>query len=120
MILSIFTKWISFGSQSNNQNSTISQTSQGISYIAPDPPKDLGKKKKHYAMEYNSKYKKSDPKEYKVVHKVVDVFYPARILRGRNALNYIIQQVSEPPRVPNMSVKEFFSQKRGRRRGGRK
>ena len=70
-------------------------------------------------MEYDSKYKKSDPKEYKVVNKVIDIFYPGNVLRGRNALNYIIQQVSEPPRVPNMSVKAFFS-KKGRRRGGRK
>ena len=136
------TSGISYDSKSNNKNSTISQSSQGISYIAPDPPKKnkieytdskgisiqfvgssippKGKgKSKHYSMQYNNKYKKSDPKNYKVVSKVVNLYFKGNVLRGARALDYIIQQISQPQRNPNMSVKAFFS-KKGRRKGGRK
>jgi hypothetical protein len=130
---------ISFASQS--KNGSISQGSQGISYIAPDPPKRTKnniqfsgsqsvsiqfsgtgnppptkkKKKKHYDMTWDSKYKKSNPKEYKIVRKQINLFFEGK----KPSLEYIIQQLSQPSQVPNMSVKSFFS-KKGRRRGGRK
>ena len=128
---------ISFGSQS--KNGTITQNSQGLSYIAPDPkkkntvqysgsnsvsihfegtgvpPPTKKKKKKHYEMEWDSKYKKSDPKSYKIESKVINLYFEGK----KVSLDYIIQQLSQPSQAPNMSVKAFFS-KKGRRRGGRK
>ena len=70
-------------------------------------------------MKWDGKYKKCDPKSFKMASKQVNLYFPASRLRGSNALNYIIQQLSQPSQVPNMSVKAFFS-KKGRRRGGRK
>ena len=35
-------------------------------------------------------------------------------------IDYIVQQASQPPRNPNMTVKQFFSKKGQRRRRGRK
>ena len=131
---------ISFQPQA--KNNTISESSQGITYKAPDPPKKKAnvqfsgsnsvslqfsgsgvpptrKKKKHYEMEWDKKYKKADPKSFEMVSKQINLVFPASRLRGSNALDYIIQQLSQPSQVPNMSVKSFFT-KKGRRRGGRK
>ena len=60
-------------------------------------------------MEYDEKYKKSDPKDYKIVNKVNDLFFKAKYEPK------ILQQRRAP-----MSVKAFFSKKGKRRRRGRK
>ena len=115
--------------QPSSYNNGMTFSSQGISYIAPDPsPEELGKKEltsvsikyvgdekqvikkksKHYSMEYDKKYKKSDPKDYKIVNKVNDLFFKAKYERKNT------QQNRQPP-----SVKAFFF-KKGKRRRRRK
>jgi hypothetical protein len=104
-------------------NNSITFSSQGISYIAPDPPKELQsvsikytedgkqvikKKSKHYAMEFDAKYKKCDQKDFKIVNKVNDLFFKAKYE----------QKLPQRRRAP-MSVKAFFT-KKGKRRRGRK
>jgi len=63
-------------------------------------------------MKWDSKYKKSNPKDYKMVRKQINLFFEGQ----KPSLEYIIQQLSQPSQAPNMSVKAFFS-KKGRRRG---
>ena len=113
----------------SNNNNTITFSSQGLSYVAPDPPADfkgnnefasisvkydgdvkkiVKKKCKHYAMEFDSIYKKCDPKDFKVVNKEIDLFFKAKYERK-------LTQSKRPP----MSVKAFFT-KKGKRRRGRK
>jgi len=72
-------------------------------------------------MEFDSKYKKSDPKTYKMVSKVNNIYFEGKKTMTRAQLiDYIVQQASQPPRNPNMTVKQFFSKKGQRRRRGRK
>jgi hypothetical protein len=66
-------------------------------------------------MKWDSKYKKSNPKSYKVASKVINLFFEGK----KVSIDFIIQQLSQPSQVPGMSVKSFFS-KKGRRKGGRK
>ena len=107
----------------SSNNNSITFSSQGFSYSAPDPPKELQsvsikytedgkqvikKKSKHYAMEFDAKYKKCDPKDLKIVNKVNDLFFKAKYE----------QKLPQRRRAP-MSVKAFFT-KKGKRRRGRK
>ena len=135
---------VSSGISYEPQKHSTGSTSQGLSFIAPDPPKknkiefsgtqsvslqfegtgvppaSKKKKKKHYEMEWNKKYKKSNPKEYKIESKTINLYFEGKKRqRNTSGLNYILQQLSQPNPVPNMSVKAFFS-KKGRRRGGKK
>ena len=115
--------------QNNSNNNGITYSSQGFSYTAPDPEPEQGgtgdmksvsikyvggekqvikKKSKHYAMEFDKKYKKSDPKDYKIVNKVNDLFFKAKY-----------EQKPAQQNRPPMSVKSFFF-KKGKRRRRRK
>ena len=120
------TTGITFEGQSQNvNNNAMSSSSQGFSYTAPVPPEEIGngesksisikyvgdekqvikKKSKHYAMEFDAKYKKSDPKDYKIVNKVNDLFFKAKYEHKP------AQHRRAPP-----SVKAFFCKKGKRRR----
>ena len=114
------TNGITFEGQPQNNNNSITFSSQGISFIAPDPPteyqsvsvqygedgkKVIKKKSKHYAMQFDAKYKKSDPLDFKIVNKVNDLFFKAKYEQKP------VQHRRAPP-----SVKAFFSKKGKRRR----
>ena len=68
----------------------------------------IKKKSKHYAMEFDAKFKKCDPKDFKIVNKVNDLFFKAKYEK----------KLPQKRRAP-MSVKAFFT-KKGKRRRGRK
>lgn len=110
----------------NNNNNSITFTSQGISYIELDPLTDfkgknefisifikykkfIKKKRKHYAMEFDSKYKKNEHKNYKIVNKINDLFFKVKY-----------EPKLHQQRRPFMSVKSFSTKKGEKRRKRRK
>ena len=105
----------------SSSNNSITFSGQGFSYVAPDPPKEpqsisvrytengkevIKKKSKHYAMEFDAKYKKCDPKDIVIVNKVNDLFFKAKYEQTK-----LPRRRRAPP-----SVKAFFT-KKGKRRG---
>ena len=111
--------------EKKKQEFSVSSRPASISFIGTGVPSNKGVrtgKHKHYEMEFDSKYKKSDPKTYQIVKKVNDLYFEAKrpTMTRAQLIDYIIQQSQQPQRTPNMSFKQFFNKKGHRRRRGRK